>query len=42
MVRKDLTFDSSGVNCAACLYLPETAAPHPVVVMARFAGPQRP
>jgi dienelactone hydrolase len=39
MARKDLTFDSSGVNCAAWLHLPDTAAPHPVVVMAHgFAG----
>ncbi|MQA10935.1 MAG: alpha/beta fold hydrolase [Pseudonocardiaceae bacterium] len=34
MNRSELTFSSSGVDCAAWLYRPRGAGPHPLVVMA--------
>jgi dienelactone hydrolase len=38
MKRDDVTFDSSGERCAAWLYTPEGAAPHPIVVLAHGFG----
>ena len=40
--REELTNQAFWQRLATATTLPETAAPHPVVVMARFAGPQRP
>jgi dienelactone hydrolase len=34
MERTDVTFSSAGVECAAWLYQPDGAGPHPIVVMA--------
>ncbi len=34
MERIDVTFDSAGIACAAWLYRPEGAGPHPAIVMA--------
>ncbi|WP_420030371.1 alpha/beta hydrolase [Rhodococcus ruber] len=39
--RMDITFQSSGVDCAAWLYLPDSADPAPVIVMAHGLGGTR-
>lgn len=39
--RKDITFDSNGVDCAAWLYLPDGTEPAPVIVMAHGLGGTR-
>ena len=39
MIRRDVSFDSGGLWCAAWLYLPDGDPPHPCVVMAHgFSG----
>jgi dienelactone hydrolase len=38
MERRDITFDSSGEQCAAWLYEPDAAGPHPCVVLAHGFG----
>jgi pimeloyl-ACP methyl ester carboxylesterase len=38
MERRDITFDSSGEQCAAWLYTPDAAGPHPCVVLAHGFG----
>jgi uncharacterized protein len=39
LTRRDLSFESGGLHCAAWLYLPDAEPPHPCVVMAHgFSG----
>jgi uncharacterized protein len=38
MERRDVSFSSGGVRCAAWLYTPEGAGPHPIAVLAHGFG----
>jgi pimeloyl-ACP methyl ester carboxylesterase len=38
MERRDVSFSSQGVRCAAWLYTPEGAGPHPIAVLAHGFG----